>query len=148
MKTVPVATFNELAPAQKLQQRLQHADISATIHDESKLERFWFMTSPLAAIHIEVPQAHYLQARRMLEVWDKEDGALQSAVRCPDCHSSRVEFPQLTRKFVTPIVLRAFMALHVIPPQYYCLDCHFTWSPSVRVEPELDILGFPHNSRF
>jgi hypothetical protein len=148
MKTVPVATFNDLESARRLQQRLQQAEIPATIHDESKLERFWFMTLPLASIHIEVPQPQYLQARRTIEAWDKEDGALQSAVRCPDCRSSRVEFPQLPRKFVMPIVFRAFMALNVIPKQFYCLDCHFTWPASARVEPDLDILGFRRNSRF
>ena len=148
MKTVPVATFHDPESARKLQQRLQQAEIPATIHDESNLERYWFMTSPLAAIHVEVPQPHYLEARRIIEGWDKADGALQRAVRCPDCHSSRVEFPQLPRKFVTTTLFRLFMAVHLVPPEYYCLDCHYTWPTKVSVEPELDLLGFPREKRF
>jgi hypothetical protein len=148
MKTVPLATFNELEPAQTLQQRLQQAGIPATIHDESKLERFAFMSRPLAAIHVEVPQPQYLEARQLIGIWDTEQGALSRAVRCPDCHSSRVEFPQLTRKFLTPALLRIFMSLRVIPQEFYCLDCHFTWPIKPPVERKLDILGFPEDSKF
>ena len=148
MKTVPLATFNELEPAQTLQQRLQQAGIPATIHDESKLERFWFMSAPLAAIHIEVAQPQYLEARQLIALWDTEQGMLQNAVRCPDCRSSRIEFPQVTRKFMTPALLRVFMSLRVIPQEYYCLDCQFTWPIKPPAERKLDILGFPEDSKF
>lgn len=148
MKTVPLATFNELEPAQTLQQRLKQTGIPATIYDESKLERFAFMSKPLAAIHVEVPQPQYLEARQLLTLWDTEHGVLQAAVRCPDCGSSRIEFPQLTRKFASPAVLRLFMSLHVIPPEFYCLDCHFTWPIEAPVERKLDVLGFPEDSKF
>ena len=148
MKTVPLASFNELEPAQTLQQRLQQAGIPARIHDESKLERFWFMSTPLAAIHVEVSQPQYLEARQLIGLWDTEQGVLRNAVRCPDCHSSRVEFPQVTRKFLTPALLRIFMSLRVIPQEFYCLDCHFTWPIKQPVERKLDILGFPEDSKF
>jgi hypothetical protein len=148
MTSVPLVTFNELEPAQALRERLQQAGISATIHDESKLERFWFMSPPHAAIHIEVPQSQYLEARQLIAVWDTEEGLLRQAVRCPDCRSSRIEFPQITRKFITPTVARLFMSLHVIPQEFYCLDCHYTWPLKVPVERKLDILGFPEDSKF
>jgi hypothetical protein len=146
--TVSLATFNELGPAQQLQQRLLGAGISASIHDESKIERFWFMTAPLAAIHIDVPQKEYLRAHRSIEEWDKTDGALRDAVRCPECGSSRIEFPQIPRKFLMPTLLRFFMWLGVVPRAYYCLDCQCTWPTEVRKERELDVLGFPRDSRF
>jgi hypothetical protein len=146
MNTVPLATFHELEPAVKLQERLQQVGISATIHDESKLERFGFMSAPLAAIHIEVPQSRYLEARRLILDWDSADGALHSAVRCPECDSSRVEFPQLTRKFFSPALIGVFIALRIIPKEFYCLDCHFTWPTVMYLEPERDILGWPVHS--
>jgi len=148
MKSVPLATFHELEPAQRLQQRLLEAGIPATINDESKLERYWFMSAPLAAIHIEVSQPDYLHARGVIAGWDKSDNILREAVRCPDCRSSRVEYPQLTRKFLTPTLLRLFMYLRIVSPEFYCLDCHFTWPTVARVERELDVLGFPRDSRF
>ena len=56
MKTVPLATFNDQSQARLLQSRLAEAGVPAIIHDESKLERFWFMSEPLAAVHVEVEQ--------------------------------------------------------------------------------------------
>jgi hypothetical protein len=147
MNTVPLATFNELEPAQKLRDRLQQAGIQATINDESKIERFWFMSEPLAAIHLEVPQPKYLEARRLTEEWDKADGALRSTVRCPECESSRVEFPQITRKFITPALGSVLMSLRLIKREFYCLDCHYTWPTVVALKPKLDVLGWPSDSK-
>ena len=147
MKSLPVATFNEFEPAQALREQFQRAGIQASIHDESKLERFWFMTEPLAAIHVEVNQPDFLKARRLMQDWEQTNAALEAAVRCPECRSSRVEFPQITRKFLMPVVETIFMAMHLIPREYYCEDCHFTWPKQKPVEPERDILGFPLNSQ-
>ena len=146
MKTVPLATFNELSPARSLQGRLEEAGIPATIHDESKLERFWFMSEPLAAFHVEIQQPDFLRARQLMNEWDQAGDSLKALVHCPECGSSRVEFPQITRKFLMPVVQTLFMALHVIPREYYCEDCHFTWPKEKRVEPERDILNFPVDS--
>ena len=123
------------------------AGIQASIHDESKLERFWFMSEPLAAIHVGVSQPDFLKARRLMQDWEQTNEALKAAVRCPECGSSRVEFPQITRKFLMPVVETLFMAVHLIPREYYCEDCHYTWPKEKRVEPERDILGFPLDSQ-
>ena len=85
MKTHCVATFNALSPALVLCQQLQEAGINALINDESVLERFWFMSEPLAAIHVEVRQPDYLPARKLIHEWEKSRGVLKDAVRCPEC---------------------------------------------------------------
>jgi len=149
MKTLPVATFNELGPAEELRKQFLEAGVPTLLHDESKLERFWFMSEPLAAIHVEVPQPDYLRAKHLLSEWEKVNEAMRAVVRCPECQSSSVEFPQITRKFFTPALCQlVLMALHITPRQYYCLDCHFSWPKVPRVEPELDLLGFPLHSKF
>lgn len=147
MKTVPLVTFNDLEPAQQLRDRLQQAGIPAIIHDESKLERFGFMSKPLAAIHVEVPDANYLTAQHFYEVLDPSEGLVQRAIRCPECHSSRVEYPQLTRKFVTPALVGLFMALRIVPREFYCLDCQFTWPAVTPVQRKFDLLNFPLDAR-
>ncbi len=146
MKGLPVATFNELEPAQALREQFTRAGIQASIHDESKLERFWFMSEPLAAIHVEVRQPDFLKARRLMTEWEASTPLLKAAVRCPECGSSRVEFPQITRKFLLPVFEAVFMAMHLIPREYYCEDCHYTWPKDKPVQPKLDILGFPPDS--
>jgi len=148
MKTLPIATFNERAPAEQLRGQFLQANVNAVIDDESKLERFWFMAEPLAAIHVEVPQPDYLKARGLMTEWEKLGELLKTAVRCPECHSSRVEFPQITRKFLTPALCQMLLTvLHIVPRQYYCQDCHFSWPKTAPVAPELNILGWPLNSR-
>ena len=149
MKTLPVATFNDRAPAEQLREQFGQAGVRATLNDESRLERIWFMSEPLAAVHVEVSQPDYLRARQLLADWEKTSELMREAVRCPECSSSRIEFPQITRKFFTPAFFQLVaMGLRVIPREYYCTDCHFTWPKVPRVEVERDILGFPLNSKF
>ena len=147
MKTVLLATFNELGSAQQLQRRLQQAGIPAVIHDESKVQRFWFMSDPLAAIHVEVQQPDFFKAAKLIAEWDGAEGVLNKAVRCPACRSCRVEFPQLTRKFVTPSLGTLLMAIGLVPREFYCVDCQYTWPTAIRVEPARDALGWPIQSK-
>jgi hypothetical protein len=146
MKTIPLATFNEPEQARLFQERLARVEIPAVIHDESKLERFWFMSEPLAAVHVEVRRPDYLRARQLMSEWERAGDPSAGMVRCPECGSSRVEFPQISRKFLMPVAQAFFMALHLIPREYYCEDCHFTWPKERPVEPERDVLNFPIRS--
>jgi hypothetical protein len=147
MKTVLVATFNEKEPARQVQEQLQHAGVPAAIHDESKVQRFWFMCAPMAAVHVEVSHADYLKAMDLIGQWRQSTNVLHDAVICPACHSSRVEFPQLTRKFVTPTFGGLLIAAGLVPREFYCLDCHYTWPTVLRLEPRLDLLGWPYKSK-
>jgi hypothetical protein len=104
------------------------AGIPATIHDEARLERFWFLSKPLAAAHVEVPQPYYSEARRVIEGWEVAEEILKNSVRCPQCHSGRVEYPQLTRKSILPILIgHLLIALRIMPKEFYCQNCQFTW---------------------
>ncbi|MGC3957176.1 MAG: hypothetical protein QM813_04175 [Verrucomicrobiota bacterium] len=148
MKTLPVATFNERAPAEELRVQFSQAGVNAVLHDESMLERFWFMSEPLAAIHVEVPQPDYLRARKLLSEWEAAGELMKTAVHCPECKSSRVEFPDRTRKFITPaLCVMALNALHVTRRQYYCLDCHFTWPKVPLGDPGPVLQGFPLDAK-
>ena len=49
-------------------------------------------------------------------------------IRCPQCGSSNIEYPQMTRKFLTPALMGLLCAPRIIPKEFYCQDCHYTWS--------------------
>jgi len=100
MEMVTVATFNEPQQAEPLKQRLERAGIQSEVHDERNLQRYWFMSETLAGIRLRVEKHSYQKARELLEGWDRVDDALHDAIHCPECKSSRVEYPQFTRKFV------------------------------------------------
>jgi hypothetical protein len=48
----------------------------------------------------------------MLE-WEASDPEIGSAIRCPQCKSPRIEYPQMTRKFMTPWLASILFALKI-----------------------------------
>jgi hypothetical protein len=142
-KTLSVATFNEIEPAQELCRELEKAGVRTRIHDESKLEKFWFLSKPMAAIHVEVDAEDFVKAEQLLRDWGDSIKPLKQAIHCPECGSSRIEFPQITRKFAMPMVETFFMALHLIPREFYCQNCQYTWPIAQKVRPRMDNLNWP-----
>ena len=138
-----LASFNQSEPAKALKERLERAGIQVAVHDETFLQRFGFMTKPAAAEKVEVDERDYDTAFRLMQEWDASDGVLRDAVRCPECQSTRVEYPQYTRKNITPILIEMFISLGFFPKEFYCQDCHYTWPKDQRVEPKRDVLDWP-----
>lgn len=143
MKTETVATFNELSQAVPVKMRLQAAGVDAAIYDERKIQRYWFMSEPLAGVRLNVALPDYERATRLLAEWDKMEGILCQAVHCPQCYSSRVEYPQVTRKFMSPNVVEVLFAFRLMQRKFYCLDCHNTWTKESPIHEEFDLLGWP-----
>src|SRR5258708_3778815 len=114
MDTITVATFNVASKAEPLKHRLEEAHIPVEIHDESIMERLWFVAKPLAAVRLKVHSRDFENAIRLIRLWDEQDGVLRDAIRCPECHSSRVEYPQFTRKFFTPNLLGILAAVGLL----------------------------------
>ena len=149
MKDMTLASFDQQEQAGRLKARLEQAGIPCELLDESKLQRYWFLSKPHAAVKLRVEAADFDRALKLLRGLDASDDALRDAVRCPQCGSSRVEYPQFTRKFVTPTFVEVFCLLHLMDREFYCEDCQFTW-PDHPVKPpspwdgsqDLDILGF------
>jgi transposase-like protein len=61
--------------------------------------------------------------------WQQSDPAIGAGMlRCPQCNSSNIEYPQMTRKAITPGLMVVLYTLRILPKEFYCQDCHFTWS--------------------
>jgi len=117
----------DAAKAVPLQQRLSEAGIVAQIRDSLYLEKLWFISKREAGARLEVPSTDFERACELLLEWDK-DGALDGAVRCPQCGSFRVEYPQFTRKSLIPNVLLGLAAtIGIMEKEFYCQDCQYTW---------------------
>jgi hypothetical protein len=126
---VTIATFNEPAKAKRLKQRFQQAGIKADIHNEGHLQQVAFMSKPQANVKLQVDDDEFERAQGLMVEWETTDPDVAAAiVRCPQCGSSAVEYPQMTRKFMTPAVVAVLCALKIIPKEFYCQDCHFTWT--------------------
>ncbi len=99
---VTIATFNEPSQAKHLKSRLQEAGVKADVHNEGHLQKVAFMSKPQANAKVLVTEEDFEAANKLMVEWEASDPEIGSAIRCPQCKSPRIEYPQLTRKFITP----------------------------------------------
>ena len=141
---ITVATFNEHAPAETIAERLRGLDFHADLYDESN-EQKWklFNLHPRAHMRVRVHASEAERTHALLKEWHETEGALAEAVHCPECGSSKIEFPQFSRRTLMGALPAALAATGVIAQEYYCEDCHFTWPDEVKVAADLDVLNWP-----
>jgi hypothetical protein len=137
---VTVASFDETPGAAAFRDRLQGVGIPGHIHDERKLERYWFSSRPRAGVHVQVSKEYVKLARTTLSEWELSHQAWPQPTHCPACYSSRVQFPNMPRKFILPtLVAQVSVWLGLMDHEYYCEDCHYTWAkPSAGEGTEAD----------
>jgi hypothetical protein len=139
-----IACFDRREDAEFLVSRLKASHLHAKVYDESALQRFGFMVEPGAAEKVEVPDNEMGLAAGVLQGLDGADDILQRAIHCPECGSLKVEYPQYTRKFFTPMIIELLMRLGVVEKHYYCCSCQWTWPRHPRKpEPSRDVFGWP-----
>jgi hypothetical protein len=144
---ITVATFNEAGPAEALKDRLDNAGLHAEAMDESGAQAIFFMSrDPRAHMRVRVRKEEFEIAKTMIRDWEK-DGVMSQAVVCPQCGSSRVEYPQFSRRTAGSVFFALLSAAHLIPREYYCEDCQFTWPDKVTPEVERDALNWPRHSK-
>jgi hypothetical protein len=142
--TSVVATFSDLDKAQEVTNRLAQAGIPAEVHDESKLQKYWFLSRPLAADKVMVDEKDFEKARSVLQAADVQDHVLHGELRCPQCGSANMEYPQFTRKLViTTALLDVLCLLHILDKEFYCRNCQHTWPASNALKHETDCLNWP-----
>lgn len=125
---VIIATFNDSGNAKHLRDRLIESGVRADINSEGHLQQVAAGAAAKANIKLSVADDDFAKAQKLLVEWETTDPDLAFAIRCPQCKSSRIQYPQLTRKFLTPALMGILLALKIFPKEFYCEDCHFTWS--------------------
>lgn len=143
-----VATFNEAAPAEALKDRLLDAGMHAELLDESGAQALMGMTThPRAHMRVRVRKEEFERTEALIKELDAKEGVMREAVRCPECGSSRVEYPQFSRKAAYSAVVSVLAAVHIVPREYYCENCQFTWPDKEPVKPNLDALNWPKDKK-
>jgi hypothetical protein len=128
MNRIRLALFRDRPAASALQERLLKAGICAEVHDELHFERLWYVSKSASDTRLEVPFEQLEPATKLLCDWDKPGNALSNAVRCPECRSLRVDYPQFTRKsLLTNLVIGLMAEFRIVEKQYYCEQCHCMW---------------------
>lgn len=127
MNWTSVALFSERTKAEQIEQRLKEAGFTTCIAPEPPLARLWFV--PKRSAHfLEVPEDQFGRAEEFLLSLEPSENALMSCIRCPECKSLRVDYPQYARNsLLTNLAMGTAAELGVIDKTFYCEDCHFTW---------------------
>ena len=138
-----ILSFNQPAAADTLAHRLRDAGFHAEVRDESG-EQKWqlFNLHPRGQFRVIVPEEEADRAQAQLRAWDGTDDVLATALRCPDCSSTRIEFPQFSRRTIVGALPAALAAAGVIEQDYYCEACQYTWPAEEPEKPDLDPLNW------
>jgi hypothetical protein len=84
-------------------------------------------------------------AQQLVIAWDQ---ALNAAIRCPECKSLLVDYPQVTRKFFfTNLAIGLFAELGLVEKDYYCEACHYMWPKPRVIHPPQDHAELDPNCR-
>jgi hypothetical protein len=138
MNRIRLAIFNDRATAEPIRDRLLRAGIPAEIHGEPWQAKLWFVSRLCAGVRVDVPAKLSQTAELLLLAWDCAEGALQDAIRCPDCGSLRVDYPQFTEKsFCTNVAIGLLAGLGLVEKDYYCEHCHCMW-PKTGATPSIE----------
>jgi hypothetical protein len=128
MNRIPVALFRTRGEAEPIQRRLAEVGIAAEIQEEVWLQKLWFVSKQAAEVRLEVPAEQFERAEALLESWDSHEGAALQAVRCPECNSLLIDFPQFARHSVMTNIAAGLLAeTGLVEKDYYCEQCHFAW---------------------
>ena len=137
-KTQPwanVAIFENADDGQKLEMDLKNKGFETRTYIDKLLQTFLFLCPPHATIRVEVRANDFKKVTYLLDHEPTTSVLLQGAIRCPSCGSLRVQYPQMTRRFLLPtLLLHLGIIFRVIAHQAYCESCHWLWSfPKTRV---------------
>lgn len=125
---IDLASFDDPQAAELCCQHLQAHGVDTHFYDESGLQSVVFLTNPKASLKIQVEEGQYGDAVKQLIEFEKQNPQLASFIySCPDCGSFAVEYPQFSRKFMTPLLLEWLSNLGLFRKQCYCRKCHSTW---------------------
>lgn len=130
---IDLACFDGHYAAEYCRAELEKHGIESQIYDERNVQTFIFLTQPKASFKVLVKSADYSRAAELLIELEKADPQVATLVySCPECGSFAVEYPQFSRKFITPLFMEWMSNLGVFKKLCYCRKCHATWPRTVR----------------
>jgi len=140
---VDVAVFENLNDGRSLEAFLASHRIGARTYDDKLFRYFLFLRPPRVTYRVQVRGNAFRAATEILDGATETPAILQRAIHCPSCDSLRVQYPQMTRKFILPtVILHLGIIFRVIDHECYCEHCHYIWNlpkdgvvaiPKVRV---------------
>jgi hypothetical protein len=124
---VDVAMFENAGDGKALESVLRDKGIESRTYDDKVLRYFLFLRPPRVTYRVQVRSNDFKTAAGLLEA--QPPAILERALHCPSCGSLRVNYPQMTRKFITPtVLLHLGIIFRAIGHECYCEQCHHLWN--------------------
>jgi len=121
-----VAVFDGLESGKTLEKYLEEHGIEARTYDDKAFRYFLFLRPPQITYRVQVREFNVTSAAQLLQT--NPPAVMNKAIHCPGCSSLRVNYPQMTRKFVLPtILLHLGIIFRVVDHECYCEACHEMW---------------------
>ena len=122
-----VAVYDRLDAAKSLETFLREHGFETRAYDDKLFRYFLFLRPPQITYRIQVKKDHFAEAAKLLEA--NKPAVLSLAIHCPACNSLRINYPQMTRKFILPtILLHLGIIFRIIEHDCYCEHCHHMWN--------------------
>lgn len=126
---VNVAMFDDLNAAQLLRHYLERAGFRSRAFNDRLLQLFLFLCPPRATYRVQICRDDFKRASEFLATDPAAISATKLAIHCPLCGSLRIQYPQMTRKFLLPtLILHLGIIFRVIEHEAYCENCHHIWN--------------------
>jgi hypothetical protein len=122
---VSVAIFENVSDGQMLEMDLKNKGFETRTYNDKLLQYFLFLCPPHATIRVQVRGNDFKNVTYFLDHEPATSVLLQRAIRCPSCGSLRVQYPQMTRKFLLPtLLLHLGIVVCFIVQESYCESFH------------------------
>jgi hypothetical protein len=126
---VDVAVFENASDSRMLELDLKSKGFETRTYNDRLLQYFLFLCPPHATIRVQVRGNNSDNVACFLHHEPATSALLQRAIRCPSCGSLRVQYPQMTRRFLLPtVLLHLGIIFRVITHEAYCESCHWLWT--------------------
>lgn len=134
---VDVAIFENLMDGLKLETFLKQSRFTTRTYNHRMLQLFLFLCPPHAIFHIQVRSNDYKVVADILNRNPTAKELVQKAIHCPQCHSLRVLYPQMTHDFSLPALVG--IIFHMKNHEAYCENCHHRWTlPKDQISQPLE----------
>jgi hypothetical protein len=136
---ISIASYDQLPPAEALVHALSERGLNPGLHNETADQAMRFFAAKAhAQFRVMVPIE---QVDRALEEFAKmtplppertHECPVTQVIRCPDCGSTRVEFPQFSRKTIVGALPALAASVGLVEQDFFCQVCNYTWKPTTE----------------
>ncbi len=136
---ISIAAYDNLAPANALIHALADKGIEAGLQDETADQALRFFTATAhAQFRVMVPPDQVPKALEELARLAplpperSHECPVAQIIRCPDCSSTLVEYPQFSRNTIVGALPAMAASVGLVEQDFFCRNCNYTWEPGDR----------------